>query len=164
MSASNGYHAKSRPQPHVRKSLGNLAHDAVELGEMQVQLLKLDTCEAGRKTRSSIVLALIGLTLSLASLPVAQFAIAEALIESGDWSRSGALGAAAIGTLAISLVFAAITWWKLRQGLGSWQRSNEEFSRNIAWFKSALRTNAESNPQGAELTAKRHETETLTSF
>ncbi len=135
MSQLNGF------KPHkssVTKSVASLARDAVELGELQLELIKLDTAEAVRKFQSTIVLAAIGAFLLIACLPVALHGVAEALVEFADWTRPVAFGASVGVGLGVSAIVLGFSWSRLKKGLASWRRSSEEFSRNIEWLKSAL--------------------------
>jgi uncharacterized membrane protein YqjE len=123
----------------VADSVSGLAHDVVELGELQAQLLMSELKKSSQKTRTCLILAVIGICLLLASVPVALLALAEVLVEQLDWSRSAALGVATLVGLLLSAAFAGAAYAILRSGLFSLQRSRAEFNQNIAWIKSTLR-------------------------
>lgn len=137
MSESNG--ASVYP-PRVQKSFSKLAHDALELAELQIKLFKVDTTVAGRILWSTLILASVGFALLIAALPLVMLALAEALIEHNGWSRMEALGLVAMTGLLLSALVISIGWWKFKRCLTAWQRSSEEFSRNIVWLKSALKS------------------------
>lgn len=139
MNVNNGSVEQMSTNSNVRKSVSNLAHDAVELGELQFKLIKADGIEAAKRARSSIAFVTVGLALLVASLPVALLAVAEVLIEIGEWSRLLALSASAGGALLLSLLFALAGWWHLKQSFATWERSSVEFNRNVQWLKSVLR-------------------------
>lgn len=151
MNESNGASGRTS-QPHATKGFSTLARDAIELAELQVKLFKLDSRDAGRNMRATMILSAIALVLLLACLPVVLLAGAEALVEYSQWSRFESLSAVAGGSLVLCGLLGAIGWWKLRQGLTSWQRSNEELSRNVAWLKSTLshKAQATSHTQGVK--------------
>jgi len=125
--------------PNVAASFSSLAHDAVELAELQAQLLKLDVQAAARYGGMSIILLVVGACLLLGCVPVALAALAEMFVAHYGWSQAGALGAAAAVGLAISAVAGAAAWYRLRKALQSLQRSRGELNRNIAWLKSNLK-------------------------
>lgn len=129
-------------RPQVRKSFDTLARDALELGELQVKLFKLDSAEAVGKMRTAAVFSAIGLALLLASLPVGLLAVAESLVEYGQWTRASALAGTAVAALVLCPLVALAAWWSLKQGLSAWQRSGEELHRNLTWLKSKLQGDA----------------------
>jgi Putative Actinobacterial Holin-X, holin superfamily III len=134
---SNG---RQRPQmPDVAGSVSGLTHDVIELTELQAQLFLLDLKKSSQKTRTCVILAIIGVCLLLASLPVALFALAELLVEQLEWSPSAGLGVATLVGLLLSAIFAGAAYSIVRSGLVSLERSRDEFNRNIAWIKSTLR-------------------------
>ncbi|QEG36924.1 phage holin family protein [Bythopirellula goksoeyrii] len=153
MNNSNGASGKAS-QPHVTKSFSKLAHDAIELAELQVKLFKLDSRDAGRDMRATMILSAIGLVLLLACLPVVLLAGAEALVEYSQWSHFEALSIVAAGSLVLCVILGAISWWKLKKGLTSWQRSNEELSRNVAWLKSTLSNNSQATSKTQAATSR----------
>ena len=75
-------------QPNVATSFSELTHDAIELAELQAQLLALDLKETSESTKVSLTLGVVGTCLLLGSIPVALIALAELLIEQLDWSRA----------------------------------------------------------------------------
>jgi uncharacterized membrane protein YqjE len=133
----NGRHQVQMPE--VAESVSGLTHDVIELGELQAQLLMSELKKSSQKTRTCLILAIVGVCLLLASLPVALFALAEVLVEQLDWSRSAAFGVSALVGLLLSGVLFGWTYAIARRGLFSLQRSRDEFNQNIAWIKSTLR-------------------------
>lgn len=142
MSVTNGVYMSRQKDPRIRRSIGKLAHDAIELGELQLELVKQESCEALKRARMSFILATIGFTMLMASFPVALFALAEVFVDTLGWSRSTALGVSAVGSLSISIVVVSIAAQKFRQGFSSWKSSSEELRYNIAWLKAALQNDA----------------------
>jgi len=131
--------------PNIAASFSGLAHDAIELAELQAQLLRLDVQAAARNGGTSMALAVVGACLLLGSVPVALVALAEVFVAQWDWSRAGAYGAAAAIGLALSAGAGAAAWYRIRSALASLQRSRDELNRNIAWIKSNLKRD-ESRP------------------
>ena len=133
----NGRHRVQMPE--VAESVSGLTHDVIELAELQAQLLTSELKKSSQKTRTCLILAIVGFCLLLASIPVALFALAEVLVEQLDWSRSSGFGVAALVGLLVSAVFFGSAYSIVRSGLISLQRSRQEFNQNIAWIKSTLR-------------------------
>jgi uncharacterized membrane protein YciS (DUF1049 family) len=135
----NGNGRYQTRMPDVAGSVSGLTHDVIELGELQAKLLALDLKKSSRKTRTCLILAVIGICVLLGSIPVALLALAEVLVEQLEWSRSAALGVATLVGLLLTAIFAGAAYAIVRSGLLSLQRSREEFNNNIAWIKSTLR-------------------------
>ena len=88
-------------EPNVATSFSGLAHDVIELGELQAQLFAHDVKSTTQQTRTSLLLAVVGACLLLGSVPVVLFALAELFVEEFEWSRAAGFGAAAlVGVLA----------------------------------------------------------------
>jgi hypothetical protein len=134
---TNG-HPKAK-EPNVVASFSELAHDVVELGELQAQLLKLDVTVAWQRMRTGLVLAVVGACLLLGSIPVVLLVISEALAEFAGWSRTASLGLAALIGAGAAAAMAALAWRWLKTTFATFERSREEFSRNLAWIKSSLK-------------------------
>ncbi len=62
-------HAK---EPNVATSFSELAHDVIELTELQAQLMVLDVKNATQKTRTSVILGVTAFCMLLGSIPVAR--------------------------------------------------------------------------------------------
>jgi len=127
-------------EPNVAASFSELTHDVIELAELQVQLLGLDMKETTQKTRTSLILAILGVCMLLGSIPVALIALGEFLVEQMGWAQSTGLIVATLVGVVLSLLILAAAWWRLRSGMGTLQRSREELNRNIAWIKASLRS------------------------
>jgi len=127
-------------EPTVVTSFSELAHDVIELGELQAQLFGHDIKSTTQKTRSSLLLSVIGLCVLLGTIPVILFALAELVVEQLHWPRSAGFAVAAAVGIAVSAGILIAAWKRLSAGLNSMQRSRDELSRNIAWLKSSLRS------------------------
>ncbi len=129
-------------EPNVATSFSELAHDVIELGELQAQLFANDVKSTTQKTRTSLLLSVIGVCVLLGSIPVVLFAVAELIAELTGWPLSGGLAIAAVVGIAASAGFLVTAWNRLNDGLSSLERSRDELNRNIAWIKSSLRSRA----------------------
>ena len=127
-------------EPNVATSFTGLAHDVLELGELQTQLFVHDVKCTTQKTKTSLLLAVVCACVFLGSVPVLLFALGELITEQTGWPRSAGLAIAAFVGIAVSAGLLLASWNRLSAGLSSLQRSRDEFSRNIAWIKSSLRS------------------------
>jgi len=138
--------------PNVATSFSGLAHDVIELSELQAQLFVHDVKSTTQKTRTSLLFSVVGACVLLGSVPVLLIAIGKFIAEQTGWPESGGLAIAAVIGIAASASLMAAAWNRLSAGLNSLQRSRDEFSRNIAWIKSNLRSqparpNMQRNPR-----------------
>lgn len=127
-------------EPNVATSFSGLAHDVIELGELQAQLFVHDVKSTTQKTRTSLLLAVVGVCVLLGAVPVLLMAIGQFLAEQAECPQSAGLAIAAVIGIVVSATLLALAWSRLSEGLNSMQRSRDEFSRNIAWIKSSLRS------------------------
>jgi hypothetical protein len=127
-------------EPNVATSFSGLAHDVIELSELQAQLFALDVKCTTQKTRTSLLLSVVGACVLLGSVPVLLFALGELITEQTGWPLSAGLAIAAVIGIAISAALLLAARNRLSSGLSSLQRSRDEFSRNVAWIKSSLRS------------------------
>lgn len=134
-------------EPNVATSFSGLAHDAIELGELQVQLLALDVKSTSQNARGAFVLTVAGASFLLSSISVGLFALAELLTEKLGWSQAAADIVAALVGICLGGIFLATAWRQWQAGLSALSRSREELSRNIAWIKSTLRQQASWKPE-----------------
>jgi putative superfamily III holin-X len=129
---------QSLKEPTVAKSVAGLAHDAIQLAELQTELLMHDLRESGQRTRTSLVCGMIGMCLLLGSLPVILIALAELLAGQLGWPQSAAYAAAAVVGMAISATAFAMAYSRFKQGIFTLENSREELTRNIEWMKLQL--------------------------
>lgn len=136
-------------EPNVAASFSELTHDAIELAELQAQLFALDIKSTTQKTRTSLILSVVGICMLLGSIPVALMTIGELFIQQFGWSPAAGYAAATFVGIALSAGFLAAGWFRFQSGLSAMQRSRDELRRNIAWIKSSLRSQpaAKSNPE-----------------
>lgn len=136
------------PVPDVVGSFSGLTHDVIELSELQAKLFALDIKNSTQRTRTCLILAIIGVCLLLASIPVALLTLAELLVEQLDWSRAAALGTATLVGVVLSAVFAGAAYLLVRKGLFSLERSRDELNRNLSWIKTTLRDRQQYHAMG----------------
>jgi hypothetical protein len=129
---------KPQNDPNVLTSFSDLAHDVIELAELQAQLLKLDAIASGKTLRTAVVFLLSSVCLLLGCLPILWLTIAEVLVEYAGWKRTPSLAVAFACGLLIAGGLGAWGWRRLSTMFSSFERSREEFVRNLNWVKSNL--------------------------
>jgi hypothetical protein len=134
---TNG-HPKAK-EANVVSNFSELAHDAVELGELQVQLLAIDAATAWQRMRTGLIFAIVTTCLLLGSIPIILLVVAEALVEFANWSRTAALGLAGGIGMVLVVIVAALAWHRLNTMFAAFERSRAEFSQNVTWIKSNLK-------------------------
>lgn len=128
-----------RRPTRIRTNLAGLAHDALTLIELQVQLLGVDLRDAGRGARTAFVQVIVGVVLALGCVPVLLLALAQLLIETANWPGSAAYAVMGLGA---ALLAAGLLWWgwrTTRQAVTTVQRSRTELTETIQWLKDSLR-------------------------
>jgi hypothetical protein len=125
-------------EPTIAGSVSGMAHDAIELAELQTHLLLYDVKKSGKRARTSLALCVCGACVLLGSLPIVLIALAELFISQLEWTNAAGYAlAAAIGLLLSAILF-VLAYIRFKSGIFSLERSREELNRNIAWFKSQL--------------------------
>lgn len=137
------------PDPHLNRKAtpASLAQHALELSELQLQLLVADLKAATSLTRTAVTLAVVAVVLLIAAAPVLLLSAAAALQEAFELGRAVSLliaGAAAVLTAGI-LLYAG--WKILLRGAGKFGRSRDELKYNIEWVKQAVRPHATPPPE-----------------
>jgi hypothetical protein len=130
---------KPKHDPNVVASFSDLAHDVLELAELQGELLKLDAIASWKTTRTGVTLLVVGACLLLGCVPILWLTIAEALVEFAEWPRTLSLAVALVIGLVVAGGVAAAAWLKLKSMFASFERSREEFARNLDWVKTSLK-------------------------
>lgn len=118
--------------------VGRLLHRLLELMELQVELLNVDTREGFRSLVPPAILIGGGLVAAFGAIFVLLLTVAALLNEWAGWSATLALFTASV----LGLLFAAgsaLLGWKLTcKALSKFDRSKTEFQKNFAWLKTTL--------------------------
>lgn len=121
-----------------RASASTLARHAIELSELQFELLVADVRAAARGARTGLLLLLLAMGPLIAAAPVLLLAAAAWLETAAGLSRELSLLVTGLAALATSGLFVALGWRALRGGAGKLGRSRDEFRRNLHWAKQML--------------------------
>jgi hypothetical protein len=120
------------------RSVGQILHDIVTLGQLQAQLFVLDARDAGAKIQRPILALAAGGVLAICAVPIALIGIAFLLIDVAHLSRLAAFWITFVFTVfvAASLIAYAIAWFRKPPGLFAYSR--EELENNIERVKEML--------------------------
>ena len=129
-----------------RRNMGDLAHDIVELVELQSRLFMLDARESGKTSITGAVLVLAGAILLLSGASGLIFALGWVLFDLAGWSRSASFAVAGGTGLLLSAIVAWLGVRKLRSGINTFRRSGSELSRNLQWFRDTWKRDGRSSP------------------
>jgi Putative Actinobacterial Holin-X, holin superfamily III len=116
--------------------------DLASLAELQARLAAADSRDAARKSAIPIVLAVAGLTVVAASVPVALLGagwlLASALKIHQGWAMLLTAGVA----MALGGVLTGLGGMRLRHSFDSFRRSQKQLMLNVAWVRTVLVTSA----------------------
>jgi len=131
----------------LRENLSGLAHDALTLAELQMQLLSVDLRDGRRDAGSGFMQLLIGSVLALGCIPILMLAAAHALIEFLHWPAPAAYAAIGITSAVGSAVLLRLGWGGIVRALATVQRSRAEFGETLRWLKDSLKDNSDPRPE-----------------
>ena len=128
------------PAPEgVIGSIAELASNIATLGELQTQLTIADLKESIQQAAVPVTLLAIGLVLLLAALPVALIGASELLADYLSLQHRGLAYLIVAGVIAaIIAILALIGVPRFWRSFAPMSRSQEEFTRNVAWVKRVL--------------------------
>lgn len=129
--------------------ISQVAHDVLELAELQARLFKLDVAASTSRVKTAVVLGAVGATLVLMGLFMALGVAALALIEFAGWDAWAAFGAVALAVILISGILLFLAKRAAGSGVFNCDRSRDEFQKNVTWLKSAL-TGKHSTSRGVD--------------
>jgi len=121
-------------------NMAEFGYDVMTLLELQLQLLKTDASSVVRSVIAPGVAVICAAVLAFTSLPLLLFAAASAIhIYAGLPEWSALLIVAGAGFL-IAAVVATVSVILIRRHVGVFDRSRDEFIRNVRWVKTVLKT------------------------
>lgn len=130
--------SENSPINELQSSTRQLAHDAVELAELQLQLFAADGREMARKSAPPLALMVAGITIAISGLPLLLAGLASALVELAGFPIWLAMISSTVAGLAIGGVAVVVGVKWLRPQLTIWKRSTDELKRNVDFLKGSL--------------------------
>lgn len=135
----------SSPVQGVARGAASVMSDALDLAQLQAQLLRADLKDAERSIQSSFVTSVIAIGLVISGLPVLAFGLAHTLawlVKWPPWICELVTGAVFVGT-AIVLLQMSLKW--VGEGLKTFKNSYHEFLANVQWLRSTVRQDFKDN-------------------
>jgi hypothetical protein len=114
---------------------GGLAHHLIELGELQMKLLRTDVNEAIQATKVGSIMLVLSAAFLIAVVPILLLSLTLGIEELFDLSRGiSLLITGGVATL-VGILLLWIGWNIVQQGAGKMSRSRAEFKKNVRWIK-----------------------------
>ena len=127
------------PPNEVAKGMGELTHDIVSLAELQFELFRIDCREGIKRMLIPVALLLVAGIVAVGTVPIALLFIVELLTQAAGLSRAVALSIAAFFGFIVVVVMGVVGWSCMRRIVRVFDRSREEWARNMTWIKHALK-------------------------
>jgi hypothetical protein len=137
MSERNG--SRNSPTSVVARSVTEFAHDVLTLTELQADLFKMELQQFRRAVVLPVALLLTAVVVAFGCVPVVLLCLAYSLVEFAGMSQALSLLIAVLFGATVAVLAAFLGWRRLRSGPLQWERSREEFGRNVAWVKQVLK-------------------------
>jgi len=124
--------------PDMTGHLGVLGADLIQLGQLQLELLAVDTRDAAEEARTPTLLSCLAIGFLVGSCPLALLGLSWWLTEVTALSlAASSLTVALVGlVLAVGLFFAA--WRGFKTSFALLNRSRSELHSNLEWIKKIL--------------------------
>lgn len=132
------YDSRVGPIRGVTQGASSVIGDAMDLAELQTELLKADTSSCLQRVKSPIIGLIVALCLLLSALPVFASGLAQLLSTSLEWPLW--LCQLLVGGLFL-VAGGGIAWWgvqRLRHALAAFSPSQREAAANIKWLRQTI--------------------------
>ena len=136
MSQTNG--STQSPPKAVAKNMGEVLHDLVSLLELQIELFKIDVRDAFKRLAIPVALLLLAAVVAIGTIPVALLCVAAAIAAGGGlpyWLAALIATLLGFGAAAALALTGRRMWLTF---LRPFDRSRDEFQRNLKWIKRVL--------------------------
>lgn len=130
--------SEEKKDPSAELRIARLAHDLIELIELQFQLLAVDLREGKSRAILPLVLAAIAMLLFLGALPVMLVGASWLLVSLTNLSVPAAFLIVGVAALAVSVILGLAAYYKLKQVARIFVRSQRELKSNLNWIKRTL--------------------------
>lgn len=127
------------PPRTVAREAVEFVHDVTTLAELQGKLLIVDCKQGMHRVVLPTAALVIGIVLALSCVPVALAALILTLIEITSLTPAQACGITLLISAVLAIVVIRIAIWRLRHGMGLFDRSFREWRQNVQWTRFMLR-------------------------
>ena len=115
-----------------------VARDILDLGELQLQLLSIDSQEARQQAGRAVAWLTVALALGGSALTVVMVGAGFALADWAEWPVGLSLLAVAAIVFVFVLLLGYFAYRALRSATSSMQECKSEFVENVKWLKATL--------------------------
>ncbi|MGN6545840.1 MAG: phage holin family protein [Aureliella sp.] len=122
----------------VTQGASSVVADALDLAELQTELLKVDAANCMRQAKPSVTGLVVALALLLSALPVLGSGLAELLSWSLEWPLWVCQLLVGGVFLAVGCLIAWMSVKKLKTALSAFSTSQREGAANITWIKQTI--------------------------
>jgi hypothetical protein len=119
-------------------SFANLTRDLIDLAELQLELLHVDSQAARRKLNKALICGVVAVTLGGSALTVLLIGCGFLLRDLAQWPMGVSVLAVAILALVIVAVLLAVALAAVRKASAAMSESKSEFVENVKWLKATL--------------------------
>ena len=146
MSHQNGHNGNGKASPlvTVARDIRQVAHDVVELAELQAALARVELQDWWKQFITPIILAVAAGVVAASALLILLASAALFLAEAAELSVAMSLLIVAGSAIVLTLVLLGISYAMLKKSRGLLQLSKQELTRNLRWIKTALKSSAKS--------------------
>jgi len=129
---------QAAPEPDMTGQLGNLGADLIHLGELQLELMAVDTRDATSRAKYPTLLMILAATFLMGSCPLGLIGLSWWLTDHTTLSlAASSLIIAAVGLLVAGALF-FVAWKGFKSSFALLNRSRTELHSNLEWIKKLL--------------------------
>jgi hypothetical protein len=128
------------------EGVAEFVDDLESLVELQAKLAAIDFRDAARKSAVPIVLAAVGLTVVIASVPVGLLGAGWLLASALNIHQGLAMLMTAGAAMALAGLVAGLGAMQLSHSFDSFRRSHKQLLLNVAWIRTVLVTSVSARP------------------
>jgi len=127
------------PPKAVARGTAGFLHDVTTLAELQGKLVIADAREGVSKLVTPAILVVFGVAVALGSVPILLAAIALTIKATTTLNYASCFWISVAIGLVLAAALAIPAYYRLRTGVSMFDRSYEEWRRNLQWAKDTLK-------------------------
>lgn len=127
-----------KQDPDIVGRLGNLGADLISLGELQLELLSVDTRDATSEAFYPTIIACLGIGFVIGSCPLALLGLSWWLTDATTLSLASSSLIIALAGLVLAVLLLFVAWKGLKKSFALINRSRKELRSNLKWIKNIL--------------------------
>lgn len=131
--------SSSNPIAGLISSASDVALDIMEVGELQVQLARLDAKIAMERSLVAALLVIGGWVLTVACLPLMAMGVASWMADQLPWALWKAQLLVGVLATCLALLLTTLGGYRLRYALRAFSRTTSELEKNVSWLKQLVR-------------------------